>query len=440
MSTTDRIPPQSIEAEQALLGAMLLSKEAVDAGSTILMADDFYGPGHRHIFKAIVELYNKSITADVVSVCQYLKDHNQIDDCGGREYVTGLLEAYPSVANAEHYSNIILSTAIKKDLELTANNIMSYVYDQTKTAQDILEMAESDLYKTSMRKSASSYTDSLTGAQEGLQFIERLKKSGMLGIPTGYNSLNYMTKGFQGGDLILIGGRPSVGKSAFARNTIERTIFQDHQPRLVFSLEVSKDRYFANMISALAHTDLYAELKDEDWTRLSTAAGKIANETIYINDETDITPQRIKSIARLLKQRHNIASVYIDYLQLVNPGIKTESRNLDVGSISRNLKITAKDLNIPIIALSQLSRAGDERPQLKHLRDSGSLEQDADGVIFIHRNREKDQYVPDSEIIVAKYRNGITGNFELTFKGEHISFEEPEFKHKDDQQYYQGGQ
>jgi len=439
---TDRLPPQSIEAECALLGAMLLSPVAIDAGASTLKANDFYSPAHRKIFQAIIDLNDKTVPIDIVSLPEYLNTMGQLKDIGGRLYLTGLMEAAPTIANAEHYAEMILGASIRNNLITTANTILSYAYDISKTTDEIIETAENALYQSANRKATVSYIDSLTGVHDGMKYIEQLKISGMLGILTGFNQLNYFTKGFRPGDLIVIAGRPSVGKSVLARNTIERAIFTDHLPRAVFSLEVSREDYFANLLSGISHINYYDDLTDADWKRLSNAAGKIANELIYFNDETDITPARIKSITRLLKQKHNIASVYVDYLQLVEPGVTKESRNLEVGYMSRKFKIIAKELKIPVIVLSQLSRAGDNRPPLlTDLRDSGSIEQDADLVIFIHRERDENNiYLPEAKILIAKQRKGPTGSFDLNFIKEHISFEEPEYKHKNDPQYYKGGE
>ena len=425
-------PPQSIEAEQAVLGAMLLSKEAIDIVVELLEVDYFYRPAHRKLFKAIVSLYEKNEPVDLITVADELTAKGWLKDVGGRAYLAGLAEASPSVVNVAHHARIVADKAARNLLCRAAETMLASANDEAKDIDEILDLTEQQVFSIKERKLAGTIRPMEEILYDVLQNAENAQQHGAAGLSSGFADLDRLTSGFQKADLILIACRPSVGKTAFALNIAEHLAVDKNIPVLIFSIEMKDEalvgRLLCGRTKISSHKLRNGWLSDQEWTKLAEAVEPLSRAPLYIDCTPGITLLDIRAKARRYKLKHGIGLVIIDYLQLIAPP-RAENRQNEVSVISRSLKQLAGELDVPVIALSQLSRqveirGNDARPRLSDLRESGSLEQDADLVIFIHRPRdESGHWGSEAEIIVAKQRNGPTGKVDLTFVKPYARFE-----------------
>lgn len=441
----DRVPPQNIEAEQAVLGAMLIEKEAIPKVMEILRDTDFYREAHRVIFTAMLELYNKNEAVDMITVTEILKRDSKLEDVGGIAYVTSLANAVPTAANVVYHASIIEEKSILRQLVSVSTQIASMGYEAGDDVKNIIDSAESKILEISNRKKTADFTPINEIVLDSFKSIEALmgNKNGITGLPTGFDDLDNLTSGLHGSDFIILAARPSMGKTAFALNVVQNVAIRAAKrmgggPKTVavFSLEMSKEQLVQRMLCAEANIDSQrlriGELRDEDWAMLINTADTLSNANIYIDDTAGITAMDMRSRARRLKIEHGLDLIVVDYLQLMQgSGKKNNSgdRQQEVSEISRSLKALARELNVPVVALSQLSRSVEarqvKRPMLSDLRESGSLEQDADIVAFLYR---EDYYNPETEnkniteLIIAKHRNGPVDTVNLFFHKQFTKF------------------
>lgn len=440
-----RLPPQHTEAEQAVLGAMLISADAVAQAAEALDPDDFYKTAHKSIFAAMRKLYENGQPVDVVTTTAALQsEESSLESIGGVEYLVNLAGAMPTALHIGHYTQIVQEKALMRRIISTATQIAEQGYDGELPAADVLAEAERRILELSQSRRVRDFTHISEVLETTFDRIEQLYASeGQLtGIPTGYSELDRMTSGFQKSDLIIVAARPSVGKTAFALNVGQNIAVRAGQPVAIFSLEMSKDQLVQRMLCAEAYIDGHrlrnGTLEDEDWPKLSMGVSSLANAPIYIDDSPGITVPEMRSKLRRLKTEHGLGFVVIDYLQLIHGRRGSgENRQQEISEISRSLKQLARELEVPIVALAQLSRSveqrQDKRPMLSDIRESGSIEQDADIVAFLYRD---DYYDPESEkkniieIIIAKQRNGPTGKVELVFLKNYNKFVNLERDHQ----------
>ena len=431
-----KVPPHDLEAEQAIIGSMLTDRDAVISSIEILKEEDFYREDNRAIYAAILNLYNRSEPIDIITVKAELESMGKFEQVGGLEYLAELPEKVPTTANAEKYIKIVEEKSILRRLIKTANEIIELGYSPTEDVEDIMEGAEKKIFDIMQQKNQKSYTPIKDVLVESFTKLEELynRKQHITGVPTGFSELDYKTAGLHGSDLILIAARPAMGKTAFALNIATNASVRAKVPVAVFSLEMSKDQLVNRILCSEAMVDSNkvrtGKLEENDWTKLAESIGPLSEAEIYIDDTPGISVTEIRAKCRKLKLEKNIGMVVIDYLQLVQGSNKRNgSREQEISEISRSLKILAKELNVPVIALSQLSRAAeqrpDHRPMLSDLRESGAIEQDADIVMFLYRD---DYYNEDSEkkdiaeVIIAKHRGGSTGTVELLWLGSYTKF------------------
>ena len=431
-----KVPPHDIEAEQAVIGSMLTDKEAVSSSIEILKEQDFYREDNRIIYSAMLNLYNRAEPIDLITVKSELESMGKFEQVGGFEYLTELPEKVPTTANAIKYIKIVEEKSILRNLIKTANEIIELGYDPTEEVEDIMEGAEKKIFNLMQDKNQKGYVPIKDILVESFTQLEELynRKQHITGVPTGFSDLDYRTAGLHGSELILIAARPAMGKSAFVLNIATNAALRGNTPVAIFSLEMSKEQMVNRILCSEAMVDSNkvrtGKLEDEDWGKLAEAIGPLSDTGIYIDDTPGISVMEIRAKCRKLKLEKDIGLVVIDYLQLVQGSSKrSSSREQEIAEISRSLKILAKELNVPVIALSQLSRAveqrPDHRPMLSDLRESGSIEQDADIVMFLYRD---DYYNEDSEkkniaeVIIAKHRGGSTGTVELGWLGSYTKF------------------
>lgn len=431
-----KVPPHDIEAEQAVIGSMLTDKEAVSSSIEILKEQDFYREDNRLIYSAMLNLYNRAEPIDLITVKSELESMGKFEQVGGFEYLTELPEKVPTTANAIKYIKIVEEKSILRNLIKTANEIIELGYDPTEEVEDIMEGAEKKIFNLMQDKNQKGYVPIKDILVESFTQLEELynRKQHITGVPTGFSDLDYRTAGLHGSELILIAARPAMGKSAFVLNIATNAALRGNTPVAIFSLEMSKEQMVNRILCSEAMVDSNkvrtGKLEDEDWGKLAEAIGPLSDTGIYIDDTPGISVMEIRAKCRKLKLEKDIGLVVIDYLQLVQGSSKrSSSREQEIAEISRSLKILAKELNVPVIALSQLSRAveqrPDHRPMLSDLRESGSIEQDADIVMFLYRD---DYYNEDSEkkniaeVIIAKHRGGSTGTVDLGWLGSYTKF------------------
>lgn len=437
LSPIEKIPPQNLEAEMAVLGCMLIDENALSVASEILNRDSFYKDVHRRIFDAIINLYNANKAVDLITLTDELKKAGTLDDLGGASVLTGLVNVVPTSANIHHYAGIVKDKNILRTLITNATKIVAMCYGAEGDIADVVDTAEKFIFEVSDRRNAGTYVALKDIVRESIETIDRLyqRKVHVTGIPTGYVDFDNKTAGLQPSDLIIIAGRPSMGKSAFALNIAEYAGIVEKIPIGIFSLEMSREQLVQRMLCSHARVDAQkvrtGYLATSDWPRLTAAAGKLSEAPIYIDDTPAISVMELRAKARRLKAHHDIRLIILDYLQLMRGSHNAiESRQQEISEISRFLKALARELNVPIIGISQLSRAvesrTDHRPQLSDLRESGAIEQDADVVVLILR---EEYYNPTPEnqgmadIILAKQRNGPVGTVKLAFLKEFTRFE-----------------
>lgn len=431
-----KIPPHDIEAEQAVLGSMLTDKDAVIEALEVLRKEDFYREDNKTIFEAIFNLYNRAEPIDIITVKDELVTMGKFEAIGGLEYLAVLPDKVPLVSNADRYVKIVEEKSILRNLIKASNDIVSLGYAETEEVDSIMDLAEKRIFEITQKKNTKGYTPIKDILVESFAELERLynQKTPITGIPTGFADLDYKTAGLHNSDLILVAARPAMGKSAFVLNIATNAAVKANVPVVIFNLEMSKEQLVNRMLCSEAMVDSNkvrtGKIEEDDWVKLATALGPLSEAPIYIDDTPGISIMEIRAKCRKLKLEKNIGLVIIDYLQLVQgSGKRNASREQEISEISRSLKILAKELDVPVIALSQLSRAAeqrqDHRPMLSDLRESGAIEQDADIVMFLYRD---DYYNEDSEkkniaeIIVAKHRSGSTGTVELLWLGNYTKF------------------
>jgi replicative DNA helicase len=441
-STLDRSLPHSIEAERSVLGAILLENNALHQAQQLLADDDFYRDDHRRIFRAMGQLSERSAVIDLVTVKDELERRGELQAAGGVSYISSLVDGVPKSANIEHYARIVKEKATLRGLISSAHQIISSAMTAEDETGDILDAAERSILRIAENRLRTGFVPLRQVADESLKVIERLSERRELvtGLATGLERFDELTSGLQRGDLVVVAGRPSMGKTALALNISQHAAVKDHRKVGVFSLEMTKEQLFLRLLCAQAKVDAHrlrtGTLSKADWTKLTLAFAQLAEAQIFIDDTAALGILEMRAKARRLKLERGLDLVVVDYLQLVRGRARYENRTQEISDISRSLKALAKELDVPLIAISQLSRApetrgGDHRPQLSDLRESGAIEQDADLVTFIYR---EEVYRPDEEnrgratLIIGKQRNGPIGDVDLVFLKEFTRFENPEWR------------
>ncbi len=431
-----KVPPHDTEAEQAVLGSMLTDQDAVLDAIEVLKPEDFYREDNKYIYEAILNLYNKAEPIDIITVKSELISMKKFEVVGGFEYLGVLPDKVPLVANAERYIKIVEEKSLLRQLIKASNELIDLGYAQNEDVEVIMDQAEKKIFDIMQGKNQRGFSVIKDVLIESFAEIEKLynQKEPITGVPTGFADLDYKTAGLHNSDLILIAARPAMGKSAFALNIAANAAINAKVPVVLFNLEMSKSQLVNRMLCSEAMVDSNkirtGKIEEDDWTKLATALGPLSEAPIYIDDTAGISVAEIRAKCRKLKLEKNIGLIVIDYLQLIQgSGKRNSSREQEISEISRSLKIMAKELDVPVIALSQLSRAAeqrqDHRPMLSDLRESGAIEQDADIVMFLYRD---DYYNPDSEkkniaeVILAKHRSGSTGTIELLWMGNYTKF------------------
>lgn len=437
METRLRVPPHNIEAEQSVLGAMLLDKDAITNVNEVLRGDEFYKESHRLLFDAILELYNRDEPVDMITLIDLLRSREHLEAVGGISYISDIVTSVPATSNVKHYAKIVEEKYVLRKLILSSNEIMDMCYSQKEKIEDVIGSAEKYIFDISQKNIHQDFEHVSNIITRSFDELERLykNKGEITGIGSGFRDLDKKTSGFQAGDLVLIAARPSMGKTSFVANIALEAALRGGNSVVLFSLEMSKEQIAYRMICAEANVDMLrlrtGDLEDEDWIKLAKAAGPMANSKMFIDDTPGISVSEMRSKCRRLKTQKDkgVDLIIIDYLQLMSGGGKSESRQQEVSEISRNLKALAKEMGAPVLALSQLSRAAeqraDHRPILSDLRESGAIEQDADIVMFLYRdeyyNKDTDKKNM-AEVILAKQRNGPTGTVDLAWLGQYTKF------------------
>ena len=432
----DRVPPQNIEAEQAVLGAIFLEPSALTTTSEILIPEDFYRHSHQRIYNVMLNLGDGGKAVDLITVTEELAAAKELEDVGGVAYLSELAASVPTAANIEYYAKIVEEKSLLRRLIRTATDIASDGYAREDEVDSLLSEAEKNIMEVAQRKNAGAFhniKDVLVRTYDNIETLTN-RKGDVTGISTGFADLDHMTAGFQRNDLIIVGARPSMGKTAFALNIAQNVAVKAKENVAIFSLEMGAEQLVMRMLCAEGNINAQnlrtGDLTDEDWRKLTMAMGSLSNAGIYIDDTPGIKVGEIRSKCRRLAQEHGLGMILIDYLQLIQgSGRSGENRQQEVSEISRSLKGLARELQVPVIALSQLSRGveqrQDKRPMMSDIRESGSIEQDADIVAFLYREDYYDKEAENKniiEIIIAKQRNGPVGNVSLAFVKEYNKF------------------
>ena len=431
----ERVPPHNVEAEESVLGSMLLSKDAIAEVLELLREDDFYRPAHRTVFRSILELYGHGDAVDAVTVQEELRRNGALADIGGAPFLHTLVASVPTAANAGYYARIVKEAGVLRRLIDVGTQIVQLGFETPQDTERAVDLAESLVYQVAQGRVTEDYhslRDVLTGT---LEAIERLHEDHreITGVPTGFPDLDRLTSGLQAANLIIVAARPAVGKSTLGLDIARHAAVKAGVPTVVFSLEMSRTELVQRLMCAECTVDMQrlrtGRMEESDWTRLTRSLGKLADAPLFIDDSPGTTMMEIRAKCRRLKQRHGLGLVVVDYLQLMQPSKRFENRQQEVSEISRSLKLLAKELDVPVIAISQLSRQtearSDRRPMLSDLRESGALEQDSDVVLFIYRD---ELYDPESarkgeaDFILAKHRNGPTDTVTVTFQGQYSRF------------------
>lgn len=431
----DRVPPQNIEAERSTLGSMFLEKEAIYQAMEIVRPEDFYKDAHRIIYQAVLDLTNKGEPVDLVTVTEELRQKNNLEKVGGIAYLTALAGAVPTAAHVEYYARIVQEKSLLRQLIHAATEVVAAGYDAQEEVEKILDEAERKIFSIANRRTGRTIVNLKSILIETFEQIEKLyeTRGAVTGVPTGFTDLDRFTAGLQPSDLIILAARPSMGKTTFALNIAENAAVHLKIPVIIFSLEMSKEQLAMKLLCAEAGVDNQrirtGNLGEEDWPRLSHALGRLSEAKMFIDDSPNISALEVRAKARRIQAEHGLGLIVIDYLQLMQGRGRPESRQQEVSEISRSLKALARELSVPVLSLSQLSRAVEQRtnkrPSLADLRESGSLEQDADLVCFLYR---EDYYEPETEkkniteLIIAKHRNGPIGTVEFLFQKEYSKF------------------
>jgi replicative DNA helicase len=432
----ERTPPQDINAEQSVLGGMLLSKDAIADVVESLHGTDFYRPAHQTIFDVVLDLYGRGEPADAVTVAAELTKRGEIARIGGAPYLHTLISSVPTAANAGYYAKIVAERAILRRLVEAGTRIVQLGYSGVgNEVDDIVDRAQAAIYDVTERRQSEDYSILESLLQPTMDEIEASghRGGGLTGVPTGFSDLDSLTNGLHPGQLIVIAGRPASGKSTLGLDVARAASIRHNQTSVLFSLEMSKHEITMRLLSAEARIPLQTmrtgQMRDDDWVKLTRRLGEMASAPLYIDDSPNLTMMEIRAKSRRLKQRNELRLVIVDYLQLMTSHSKVENRQQEVSQISRSLKLLAKELEVPVIALSQLNRGpeqrNDKRPQLSDLRESGAIEQDADVVILLHREDMYERESPragEADLIVAKHRNGPTSTIVVAFQGHYSRF------------------
>ncbi len=437
-ATGARVPPHDLEAEESVLGSMMLSRNAVGEVLEIVHAEDFYREAHEKICAAILDLFSRGEPIDAITVGDELNRRGHLEDVGGHPTLYTLVSSVPTAANAAYYARIVAEHATLRRLIDAATQIAQEAYDVPGDVESAINRAEELIYAVAARRVGQDFRPIRELLAESIEQLETLasRSSDVTGVPTGFADLDVLTSGFQAGNLVLVAARPAMGKSSLVMNVAHHVALTERLPVVCFSLEMSWMEIVQRLICAEARVDTKklrtGHLTEADWTRVSNAVGRLAEAPLFIDDTPSISMGEIRAKCRRIKQKHGLGLVVVDYIQLMSSSRRIENRVQEVAEISRSMKILAKELDLPVVAVSQLSRnpeqagrGGDRRPRLADLRESGALEQDADIVIFVYRD---EVYNPETtkrgeaELIIAKHRNGPTGSIDLAFLGQYTKF------------------
>ncbi len=432
---SDRVPPHNLDAEQSVLGAMLESRDAISAAREILKPDDFYKPAHVEIYEAICALHDRSEAADAITVVDELGRRGTLEQIGGRPYIMGLLQAYPTASAAGHYARIVEEHAILRRLIDAGGRIAELGFSVPEDVDGAINEAEEVVYSVGDRRHRSELTPVKPLLARVMEKIERMYEQGstITGLASGFPDLDEMTTGFQPSNLVIVAARPAMGKSSLLNDFALHAALKQGQPVVMFSLEMGREEVVERFLSSEGRVDSQklrrGNLSDQDWARVSAALGRLAEAPIFIDDSASITLMEMRAKCRRIKAKYGLGLVIVDYLQLMQGPRRSENRQQEVSEISRSLKIMARELNVPVMCASQLNRGvearHDKRPLLGDLRESGSIEQDADLVMLLYRD---EVYNPDTEakgeaeVIIAKHRNGPTGTVRLAFLNQYTKF------------------
>jgi len=430
-----RIPPQNLEAERAVLGAVLLEPAILPRAIELLTPDEFYKDGHRKIYGAMLRLFERSEAADLLTVSEELRRAGELEEVGGQAALATLMEEATVATQFGAYATIVREKALLRELIRVTREIGEQGFEEADDVQALLDRAEQMLFRISERRLQRSVFPVRDILTRTIQHIETLyhRKEDITGLPTGFKELDKRTAGFQRADFIIIAGRPSMGKTAFALNIAAHVTVEKRRPALIFSLEMSKEQLVQRLLCAEARVDSHrvrtGYLEPRDWKRIVDAAGRLAEAPLFIDDTANLSVIEARAKARRVKAEHGLELVVIDYIQLMQGRWRSENRQQEISEISRSFKALAKELDVPVVALSQLSRAvesrGESSPRLSDLRESGALEQDADVIMFLYRKENPpDAEAGTTDLVIGKQRNGPTGKLELVFKAEYTRFED----------------
>lgn len=436
--------PQSIEAEQSVIGSMIIDKNSIAKVMESLEEEDFYRDGHKAIYKAILEMFRNDMAVDLVTLLEYLKSTNMLERAGGVTYITELSASVPTTANLSAYIKIVSDKSTLRKLIKASTTIIEESYNKQDKVESVVDIAEKKIFNIAENRTSKDFEPLSDVLERGFLQIEKLfnNKGEITGVGSGFTDLDSMTSGFQSGDMILIAARPSMGKTTFALNIAEHAALREHKSVVIFSLEMSKEQLAYKLLCSEANVDMLklrtGALEDSDWENIARATGPLSKAKVYIDDTAGVTVMEMRSKCRRLKLVYGIDLIVIDYLQLMSGGSGTDNRQQEVSEISRSIKALAKEMECPVIALSQLSRApeqrADHRPMLSDLRESGSIEQDADLVMFLYRDEYYNKETEDKNIgecIIAKQRNGPVGTVKMAWLGQYSKFGNLDVIHKE---------
>ena len=436
-----RVPPNNIEAEQSVIGGILLENEVLPSVLEILRGEEFYRAAHRTIFAAVIELFERNEPCDLVTLTELLRSQKKLEEVGGASYLASLVDRVPSAANTGQYARIVKEKSMVRTLISRATEIVATGFDSSLRVDDLLDQAEQAIFRVSEDRISPSFAPIKEVVKQSVKTLELLydRREMVTGVPTGFADLDQLTSGFQASDLVIIAGRPSMGKTAFALNIARNAAVEAEIPVGIFSLEMSKEQLGMRMLCSEARVSSHRMrsgfLSERDWPRLTRAAGTISEAPIFVDDTPAISALELRAKARRLKRDQNLGLIIVDYLQLMRGTQGRERREQEISEISGSLKALAKELSLPVVALSQLNRRveerHDKRPQLADLRESGAIEQDADVIAFIYRDEVYHEQTAEpgvADIIVGKQRNGPTGTIKLTFLKEYTRFEKRAFE------------
>ena len=432
----EKIPPNNIEAEKSVLGAAMLSKDALADVVDVVKPDDFYHAAHKEIFSIMIDLFTNNVSVDIVTVCEELKKRKALELVGGRAYVASLSSEAPSTSNAAEYAKIVAEKASMRQLIKTAEEIREKGYEEAMDAREILDYAENGIFKIAQQRQSSDYAPIKEVLVENLAMIDKAiaTQGQVVGLPTGFKRLDELTSGLHKSDLIIVAARPAMGKTAFVLNIAQNTAIRSGATVLIFSLEMAKAQLGQRLLAMEARVEMQkiktGNLERNDWERIQMALDSLSKSNIHIDDTPGITILDMKNKCRRLKAEKGLDLIIIDYLQLMNSQGKSDSRQQEISTLSRHLKLLAREMDCPVIVLSQLSRAAeqrtDHRPILSDLRESGAIEQDADMVMFLYRddyyNKDNSEKPGVCEVNLAKHRSGPTETFDLTWVARYTKF------------------